>query len=69
MKDRHGHEALMFAIPEGETAVYLAQQGLKMVFHLENKEIENTYLLNEDGALIGNITGLFRFVSASPNKG
>lgn len=69
MKERHGHEALMFAIGEGETAVYLAQTGLKMVTHLDNEAIENTYLRNENGTLVGHMTGLFRFVSASPNRG
>jgi methyltransferase (TIGR00027 family) len=67
MKDAHGSEALLFAISEGETASYLEKLGLKMIAHLDNEEIERTYLLNENGALLGHMTGLFRFVSASPN--
>ena len=69
MKEKHGHEALMFAIPENETASYLAQKGLKMVSHMDDKEIENAYLVNEKGVLVGRMTGLFRFVSATPKRG
>jgi hypothetical protein len=39
-----------------------------MVDHLDNEQIEKTFLFNEDGTLIGQITGHFRFVTASPNK-
>lgn len=68
MQERHGSEALMFAIDEGETASFLAQLGLKMVAHLNNVEIERAYLFNENDMLIGPITGLFRFAMASPIK-
>ena len=68
MKEEHGSEALLFAINEGETASYLEKRGLKMIAHLDNEEIERAYLLNENGALLGHMTGLFRFVSASPDE-
>lgn len=39
-----------------------------MVNHLDNREIEKKFLLNENGSLIGQIIGHFCFVMASPNK-
>ena len=68
MKKQHANEGLMFAINEGKTESFLEQRGLKMVDHLDNEEIERTFLLNENGSLIGQITGHFRFVLASPNN-
>ena len=68
MKEHHANEALMFSIDEGETESFLEQRGLKMVDHLDNKEIEKTFLLYENGSLIGQITGAFRFAMASPNN-
>ena len=44
----------------------LEQRRLKMVEHLKNGEIENRFLTNENGSLIGQITEWFRFVLASP---
>lgn len=66
MKERHGDEALTFAIAEGETGSFLAERGLRMVEHLDNEEIERTFLLHEDGSRIGRVTGVFCFVLASP---
>ncbi len=68
MKKHHANEELMFAIDEGETELFLEQRGLKMVDHLNNEEIERTFLLDENGSLLGQITGHFRFVLASPEK-
>lgn len=68
MKKHHANEELMFAINEGKIESFLEQRGLKLVNHLGNKEIEKTFLLNENGSLLGQITGSFRFAMASPNK-
>ena len=68
MKEHHSNEELMFSINEGETESFLEQRGLKMIEHLDNEEIERTFLLKEGGSLIGQITGHFRFVLASPRK-
>jgi len=59
-------EFFRFAIDEGKIESFLEQRGLKMVNHLNNREIEKTCLLNENESLIGQITGSFRFVMASP---
>lgn len=69
MKKHHANEELMFAINEGKIESFLEQRGLKLVNHLGNKEIEKTFLLNENGSLKGQITGSFRFALASPNSG
>jgi hypothetical protein len=68
MKAHHSNEALMFSIDEGDTESFLLKRGLKIVDHKDNEEIESTFLANGNGSLIGNITGHFRFVSASPSK-
>jgi hypothetical protein len=57
----------MFSIDDSKTASFLEQRGLKIVSHLDNKEIERTFLLDENGSQIGQITGHFRFVLASAN--
>jgi methyltransferase (TIGR00027 family) len=66
-KHRSG-ELFRFAIDEGKIESFLEQRGLKIVNHLDNKEIEKTFLLNENGSFIGQINGLFRFVTASSNN-
>jgi len=68
MKDHHSSEAIMFSIDEGDIESFLAKRGLKIVDHLENENIERTFLLKENGTLLGRITGHFRFVLASPQK-
>jgi len=65
MKEHHANEGIMFAIEDGKAESFLGEKGLKMVEHMENDEIERAFLLNESGSLIGQITGHFRFVSAS----
>ena len=66
MQEHHADEQLLFSIDEGKTESYLAGRGLKIVNHLDNKEIESEFILAEDGSLLGPITGHFRFVLASP---
>lgn len=43
-----------------------AKRGLTMVEHLDNEQIEQRFLVAEDGSLLGKITGHFRFVMAVP---
>ncbi len=66
MANRHSNERGKFAIEEEKIESFLEQQGLKMVEHLKNREIENRFLTTENGSLIGQITECFRFVLASP---
>jgi len=66
MKKQHGDEALLFSVAEGNVGSFLEQRGLRVISHLNKKEIEQTFLAGENGASIGSITGHFRFVSASP---
>lgn len=68
MKKQHAGEGLLFAIDEGKTESFLEQRGLKMVGHLDNREIEKAFLLNENGSRVGQITSHFRFVLASANN-
>jgi hypothetical protein len=68
MIKHHANEKLMFSIDENETESFLERRGLKIVDHLDNEEIERSFLLDENGSLVGQITGHFRFVLASPNN-
>jgi len=65
-RKHRSNELFRFEIEEGKIASFLEQRGLKIVNHLDNEEIERTFLLNENGSLIGQITGSFRFAMASP---
>jgi methyltransferase (TIGR00027 family) len=65
MKEHHANEELMFSIEEGKAGSFLEQRDLKMIDHLNNEEIERTFLVDDNGSLIGQITGHFCFVSAS----
>jgi len=66
MKAYHANEELLFSIHEGDVETYLQQRGVRMVDHLDNEEIESTFLYTENGSPIGKITGHFRFVMAAP---
>jgi len=68
MQEHHAAEELTFSIQEGEIESFLEGRNLKMTGHLDNEEIEKKFLTMDNGALIGQMTGHFRFVSASPNK-
>jgi methyltransferase (TIGR00027 family) len=69
MKKHHANEELMFAIDEGKIESFFKQRGLKLVNHLDNKEIEEMFLLDDNEILIGQIIALFRFVMASSING
>jgi len=63
MRSEHGDEALLFSIVDGGVEVFLKERGLKLIEHLDNKEIEDRFLM-DDGVLLGQITAHFRFVIA-----
>jgi methyltransferase (TIGR00027 family) len=65
MKEEHANEALLFSIDEGRIKPFLSERGLKMVEHMDNREIEEAFLTDDSGDLIGEITGHFRFAVAS----
>lgn len=66
MNKHHANEKLIFSINESEIESFIEQRGLKIDDHLDNEEIEKTFLLDENGSLMGQTTGHFRFVVASP---
>jgi hypothetical protein len=45
--------------------MHVAPPCIKIVDHLDNEKIEKTFLLDETGSRIGQITGHFQFVLAS----
>ena len=66
IEKHHPNERFKFAIDEGKIESFLDQRGMKIVSHMNHREIEKAFLLNENGSLIGPITGHFRFAMASP---
>lgn len=66
MQEHHANEELMFSIDEGKVESFLAGRDLKMIAHFDKEEIERRFLTDDNGSLIGQMTGLFRFVLASP---
>jgi methyltransferase (TIGR00027 family) len=67
MREQHGDEGFVFAIDDGGAEPYLEERGLTVVEHLDSHDIERTLLLNEDGSLVGKVTGVFRIVLAAPS--
>jgi len=65
IEKHHPNERFKFAIDEGNLSSFLEQRGMKIVSHMNNREIEKMFLLNENGTLFGQITGHFRFAMAS----
>lgn len=65
-KKHRSNELFKSAIDENQLGAFLGKRGLKILNHLDNREIEKTYLLNEGGSPVGQITGAFRFAMASP---
>jgi hypothetical protein len=48
--------------PVCEMETYLKEQGFTIKEHLNNQEIEERLLTDEDGTIIGKMTGHFRFL-------
>jgi methyltransferase (TIGR00027 family) len=66
MKEHHPSESFMFYIDNGKIESFLAECNLQMVEYLDNEAIEQKYLTDEKGDLLGRVTGNFRLVCASP---
>jgi len=64
MRAYHASEAFMFAIPDDEIESFLAARGLQLVEHYNAAAIEESFLRDGQGALLGRVTGNFRFVLA-----
>ena len=65
MKERHAGEALTFSIDDAGLSAFLEQSNLHLVEQLDSQEIESRYLRDDQGSLLGPITGHFRFALAS----
>ena len=50
-------EGWTFGIEEGETEAFLSERGFRLVSHHTPAELEQAYLLLEDGASLGHING------------
>ncbi len=65
MNQHHPDERFRFLVDDGGIESFLDKRGLKMTDHLDNREIERKFLMDDNGSLLGQITGWFRFVAAS----
>lgn len=65
MREFHENEKFLFAIKDEEIDEFLTQNHLRLIELLDNKMIEQKYLLDQSGKLIGKMTGNFRFVIAT----
>ena len=68
MKEHHANEQLMFSIKDGEARSFLEENGLRMLEHLDSEAIEQKFLMDDNGSLIGHMAGNLRFTCASPMK-
>jgi methyltransferase (TIGR00027 family) len=68
MKEHHENEELAFSIKDGEIESFLAGRNLRITEYMDNEAIEQKYLMDDNGSLIGRVTGNFRFVCVSPMK-
>jgi len=64
MAEHHADEAFMFSIPNGDIHNFLENRGLQCRETLNNDEIEQKYLIDQEGNLVGKVAGHFRFVAA-----
>jgi methyltransferase (TIGR00027 family) len=58
-------EPFIFGIPEGQSAAYVNQRGLKVLSDLKPKDLEKRYLTRSDGTLDGPCTSAFRIMHAA----
>ncbi len=65
-KKHRQSEPFQSAIDEGDIKTYLGQRGLQLLKNMNATDIEQTFLLNTNSALLGHITGLFGFAIATP---
>lgn len=68
MKQHHVGEELLFSIKQGQIESFLAEMNLSVIEHMDHKAIEQKYLMDDNGSLIGKMAGSFCFVCASPEK-
>ena len=66
MKDKHKNEPFTFSINGKNIADFLGECGHKIVRHLNQAQIETTYLKKADGSSIGKPNGLFNMIITSP---
>jgi methyltransferase (TIGR00027 family) len=66
MKSPRSNESFKFTIEEDNIESFLDQRGLKLVKHLDHRQVEESFLTGKNGASIGQPNGIFRFAIASP---
>jgi methyltransferase (TIGR00027 family) len=66
MKSFHTAEGLLFSNKPDEIEAFLAGCNLRLRDDLGHEAIEQNFLKDENGVLLGKVTGIFRLASASP---
>jgi methyltransferase (TIGR00027 family) len=67
-KKNRAQEPFQFTIDEDNIESFLDRRGLKLVRHLDHKQIAEPFSTGKNEALMGAINELFRFSMASPNR-
>jgi methyltransferase (TIGR00027 family) len=68
MNDKYKNEPFTFSMDGNNVADFLGECGHKIVRHLNQDQIETTYLKKADGSSIGTPNGLFNLVITSPTS-
>lgn len=68
MKDKYKNEPFTFSMDGKSITDFLGKYGHKIVRHLDQDQIETTYLKKVDGLSIGKPNGLFNLVITSPTS-
>jgi methyltransferase (TIGR00027 family) len=61
-------EPFLFGFPDGRTAAYLAEQGLRTIVNLGPAEITTRFLTKADGSVLGGADDSWYCVAAVPEK-
>ncbi len=65
MASRHPNEQGRFSLSDQNLETFLEKQGLRLLEHWDNRDMENKYLTRKKGSSIGKITGWFRFATVA----
>lgn len=66
MGDKHKNEPFRYSMEVGNLADFLSGCGHRIVRHMDQDQIESTYLKRPDGSSIGRQNGLFNMIITSP---
>jgi methyltransferase (TIGR00027 family) len=66
-KKHRSNEMFEFSIDENRINSFLEETGLKLNNHMDSSEIHKKFLQDDSGSIMGQVSGIFRFATASPD--